>query len=395
MALPIFRQSPRDQGFVQDPYPAYERARALGPLVHWDEYGMAVTTTHALTSALLRDRRFGREIPPEFRKPIPEHVEPFYAFEAHSMLEREPPEHTRLRREVLKAFTGRRVAGLAPGIAALAEVLIARFPKEPFDLLKAFAELLPVTVIARMLGVSEARAPDLLAWSHDMVAMYEARRDRAIEDRAVAATLAFRAFITEEIAARRREPADDLLSALATAGDGRLTDDEITTTAILLLNAGHEATVHVIGNGVAAILASGQAPRTILGNLAAAETAAEEAMRYDPPLHMFTRMAYEPVEIAGHRFDRGDEVGLLLGSANRDPEVWDAPGDFRPTRAKKTHLALGAGIHFCVGAPLARLELAVALPILFARCPKLALVEPPKVADRYHFHGFERLMVTV
>ena len=394
MVLPRFYQSPRDPDFVQNPYPAYDRARALGPLVYWEEYDLPATTTHALTDAILRDRRFGREVPAELRAEIPAHLEPFYALERHSMLEREPPEHTRLRGQVLRAFTARRVASLGPGIAALSETLIAKFPKGPFDLLTAFAETLPVTIIARMLGVDEARAPDLLAWSHAMVAMYQARRDRTVEDNAVTAATAFKAFIIAEIDQRRRAPGNDLLSALATAEDGRLSDDEIAATAILLLNAGHEATVHVIGNGVAAILASKTNAADFLTDSAAAETLAEEAMRYDPPLHMFKRMAYETVEIAGHRFERGDEVALLLGAANRDPAVWDDAHRFDPKRAKHTHLALGAGIHFCVGAPLARLELATALPILLARCPNLALTEPPKVADRYHFHGFERLMVT-
>lgn len=395
MALPRLAQDPREPAFIQDPYPFYDQMRAMGPLVHWDEYNMPAAASFAVVDALLRDRRFGREAPECVRKTHPAHLKPFYDIEAHSMLELEPPRHTQLRRQVLRAFTARQVVNMGPGIAQLCQELIDQFPERPFDLLSHYAETIPVTVIARMMGVPDAMADQLLNWSHDMVAMYQARRDRAVEDAAVEASLAFRAFIKAMMADKRKTPADDLISGLVTAGDGALSDDEIVSTCILLLNAGHEATVHAIGNGVAALLADGNAKPDWFEGQDQTERTSAEVLRYDPPLHMFTRYALEPVELFGHRFEEGDEVALLLGAANRDPDAYEAPNRFDPTREITPHTAFGAGIHFCVGAPLAKLELNIALPILFERCPTLRLSGTPTFADRYHFHGLQALTVTV
>lgn len=394
MTLPQFSQSPTDPDFVQDPYPFYDRARAAGPLFFWDDYGIACAAGFALVDGLLRDRRFGRECPRDLAQPRPEHLAPFYALEDHSMLELEPPRHTRLRQQVLRSFTARKVAGFGPGIAALADDLIATFPDRPFDLLTAYAEPIPVIIIARLLGVRDEMAGQLLAWSHDLVAMYQARRDRAIEDRAVAAAMAFSAFIADLIAARRERPEDDLISELVHRDpEIRLSDAEITSTAILLLNAGHEATVHALGNGVAAVLMAGIDPGPLIASDAAIARLSAEILRFDPPLHMFTRYALEEVEIAGHRFRRGEEVGLLLAAANRDPARFARPEMFDPQRPVAAHASFGAGIHFCVGAPLARRELEIALPALFRACPDLRLDGQPVFADRYHFHGLEALMV--
>ena len=389
-------QSPVDPVFVQNPYPFYARARAGGPLHLWQDYGMMAAFGHDAVSALLKDRRFGREVPPELAPDIPARLAPFYDIEAHSMLELEPPRHTRLRGLVLRAFTSRRIAALGPEIAALAAELADGFPRgRPFDLLPAFATRIPVIVIARLLGVPEARADDLLAWSNAMVGMYQARRTRATEDAACAAAADFAAFLRGYVAQRRDRPADDLITHLIAAEqDGtRLTTDELISTCILLLNAGHEATVHAMGNGVKALLEHGTGPEALASDAIAATV--EEIMRFDPPLHMFTRHAYEDVEVFGHRFRRGDQVALLLGAANRDPAAWPDPDRFAPRRPVRTNSAFGGGLHFCVGAPLARLELQIALPILFARHPGLRLAEPPRYADLYHFHGLERLMVEV
>ncbi|WP_071675181.1 cytochrome P450 [Nioella nitratireducens] len=381
-------QSPTDPDFVQNPYPFYARARSAGPLVYWQDYQMVCATTHDAVNALLRDRRFGREQPEEFRRPVPDHLRPFYAVEAHSMLELEPPRHPRLRSLVLRAFTTRRIAGLREGIVSLCHQLIDAFPDGGFDLLDAYARPLPVTVIARLLGVPEEMGPKLLEWSNAMVMMYQAGRTRADEDKAVAATESFVAFMRGYVEKRRQEPRDDLITSLIAAEeDGeRLTTDELITTCILLLNAGHEATVHTLGNGAKALLETGMRPDD-------PDAVVEEIMRYDPPLHLFTRYAYEEIELFGHTFERGEEVGLLLGSVGHDGRVNDTPEAFDPTRAAATHLAFGAGLHFCVGAPLARMELQIALPILFERCPDLHLTEPPRYADIYHFHGLDRLMV--
>ena len=381
-------QSPTDAAFVQNPYPFYETARAAGPFFHWADYDLTCTTNAAAVNAIFRDRRFGRESPDPLL--IPAHVAAFYAVEAHSMLELEPPRHTRLRGLVLRAFTSRRIAALAPEIAHLSHQLIDAFPAGEFDLLAAFGTKLPVIIIARLLGVPEAMSDDLLRWSNAMVGMYMAGRTRATEDRAVAATKDFVGFMRGYVEQRRARPADDLITHLiaAEAEGDRLTTDELITTCILLLNAGHEATVHTIGNGVKTLLQTGTA--SALSN---PERTVEEILRFDPALHMFTRWVYSDAEVMGQTFRRGDKVALLLAAANRDPGVWDDPAEFDPGRLIRPNATFGAGLHFCVGAPLARLELQTALPILFDRVPSLHLTQAPEYADVYHFHGLKRLAV--
>jgi cytochrome P450 len=391
--MQTLHQSPTDPAFVQNPYPFYEQARAHGPFFHWADYGIACTPSAAAANAIFRDRRFGREAPAELAPAIPDHLKPFYAVEAHSMLELEPPRHTRLRGLVLRAFTSRRIAALGPEITQLSHDLIDALPKGPFDLLAHFGQKLPVTIIARLLGVPETKGDDLLAWSNAMVGMYMAGRTLATEQRAVAATENFVAFLRDYIDQRRKSPADDLITSLIAAEEAgeRLTTDELISTCILLLNAGHEATVHTIGNGVKTLLET----QTPLAALApdAIEAATEEILRFDPALHMFTRWAYETTEVMGQTFRRGDQVALLLGAANRDPSQWENPDQFITNRPIKPNVTFGAGLHFCVGAPLARLELQIALPILFNRLPGLRIAAPPAYGDVYHFHGLKQLML--
>jgi cytochrome P450 len=390
---------PRHPAFVRDPYPFYEALRDLGRVFHWRQLGHRCCARYDDVNALLRDRRLGRQIlhvatREELRWPEPEaHLGPFHDFERHSLLELEPPRHTRLRGFVNAAFLPRRVDGAAVGIERIAHGLVDGFEAAgSCDLVADYAAPLAVGVIADFLGVPREFGPRLLAWSHDMVAIYQARRDRAIEERAVAATEEFSACMRQFVAARRSSPADDLLSQLVTAVDGaggRMTDDEIVTMGILLLNAGHEATVHALGNGVRAILE--HVPAAAAAVVADPAGHVEEMLRFDAPLHMFTRYALEDVEVAGERFGKGDVVGLLLGSANRDPARFTDPDRFAAGRSPNPHVAFGAGIHVCVGAPLARLEMQVALRVLWERLPGLALAEAPRVKDAWHFRGLESL----
>lgn len=381
-------QSPTDPHFVQDPYTFYQRAQETGDFIWWSDYDMACAVSHKMVHAVLRDRRMGRECPPELAPVIPAHLQPFYDVEAHSMLELEAPRHTRLRALVLRAFTSRTIAALAPDIRALCHQLVDHFTDQPFDLLQYYAQPVPVIIISRLLGVPEERADDLLRWSNAMVAMYQARRTPEIEAAAIAATNDFVAFMRGYVAQRRKTPADDLISTLIAAeADGqKLSEDELITTCILLLNAGHEATVHTLGNGTKTLLEQGVTGIT--------EATVEEIIRYDPPLHMFTRWVYEDVPLGEHSFRRGDQIACLLAAANRDPLAYDRPEVFDPARKGPQNASFGGGIHFCVGAPLARLELQIALEVLFERCPTLRLAEAPRYGDVYHFHGLERLMVS-
>ncbi len=387
---------PVDPGFYKDPYPAYHRIRAEVPVFKWEHYGIWCFSRFEDVNALLRDRRFGRQVlhvasREELGWPeTPSHLKPFHDFESHSLLELEPPVHTRLRSLVNRSFLSRQVERLRPAITSLANGLIDRFEgKGEAELLTAFATPIPVIVICDLLGVPTDMAQQLLAWSHDMVAMYQARRDRAVEDRAVKATVAFSDFMRGYIGQRRKAPSDDLLSELIKAEEqgAKLTEDELVTTAILLLNAGHEATVHALGNGIKCLLEQG-----IRNGID--EACVEETLRYDAPLHLFTRYALEDLEYAGIRLKKGESVGLMLAAANRDPARFPDPDRFIPGRDPNPQVSFGAGIHFCIGAPLARLEMAIAMPLLFRRLPKLALAEHPTYRNAYHFHGLESLKVT-
>ena len=387
---------PVDPGFYNDPYPAYHRIRADVPVFKWEHYGIWCFSRFEDVNALLRDRRFGRQIlhmasREELGWPeTPSHLKPFYDFESHSLLELEPPVHTRLRSLVNRSFLSRQVERLRPSITSLANGLIDRFEgKGEAELLAAFATPIPVIVICDLLGVPTGMAQQLLAWSHDMVAMYQARRDRAVEDRAAKATVDFSSFMRGYIGQRRKAPKDDLLSELIKAEEqgAKLTEDELVTTAILLLNAGHEATVHALGNGIKCLL-----EQNIRDGID--ENCVEETLRYDPPLHLFTRYALEDLEYAGIRLRKGESVGLMLGAANRDPARFPEPDRFIPGRDPNPQVSFGAGIHFCIGAPLARLEMQIAMPLLFQRLPRLALAERPAYRNAYHFHGLESLRVT-
>ncbi len=379
---------------MQNPYDFYEKVRAGGDqLFYWEEFGLPCSVSYAANWAILKDRRFGREAPKGREPDKPPHQAGFWAVENHSLLELEPPRHTRLRGLVLRAFTSRWIAELEPEITALCHNLIDAIPDGEFDLLTHFAQKLPVIIIARLLGIPEDRADDLLAWSHDIVGMYQAKRDHTMELAASRAATQFADFMREYIDYRRQRPADDLITHLIAAEeDGeKLSTDELISTCILLLNAGHEATVHSIGNGVAAMLQTGLNPDWLTPDNI--DKTVEEIIRFDPPVHMFQRWAYEDIDVGSHTIKTGEKVACILAGANRDPARWTNAGIFDPARPIQTNTGFGAGVHFCIGAPLARLEMRVALPILFDRLPGLKLLVQPRYGQTYHFHGLEALQV--
>lgn len=392
-------QNPRDPAFVQDPYRFYADMHRASNVFFWEEYGMWCVASYDQVNALLRDRRFGRENrwgaplnPVEGRG----HLGDFDRIESGSLLEREPPAHTRLRTLVNRAFVSRSVERMRPRISTLANELIDALPADQaFDLLPSFATPIPLTVICELLGVPVASANDLLSWSHAMCEMYVPHRSRETEIRANRASAEFGAFLTAHIEEHRHNSVDDLLSALIAVRDTgeKLSDDELISTCVLLLNAGHEATVHQTGNAVKTILDQGGDPRRFFNTPEAAAATVEEALRFDAPLHMFTRYAYEDVDLGPVILKPGEQVALLLGAANRDPSTFEAPDQFRPGRKDQKNVSFGAGLHFCIGAPLARLELQESLSVLFSRLPTLALKAPPRYRDSYHFHGLERLLV--
>ena len=390
--METLHQSPTDPDFVQNPYPVYDAARQRGPVVFWQDYAMQAAFDATTIQALLRDRRLGRE--PVVPRRCGAHMADWAALERHSMLELEPPRHTRLRGLVLRAFTSRRIASLRPDIEEITSQLLATLPTAPFDLIPTYCTQLPVRIIARLLGVPEDIWPDLLHWSNTMVAMYQTGRSRAVEDAANTASAEFTHFLRGYITRRRTDPRDDLITHLIAAEDDgeRLTPDELISTCVLLLNAGHEATVHSLGNAVKCLLEH-TTPPDALGPTQIAATV-EELLRYGPPLHMFTRFAYEDIDLGAATLKRGGEIALMLGAAGRDPALYPDPDQFIPDRQIKPHAAFGGGLHFCVGAPLARLELQVALPALFAHLPNMTLSAPPRYANSYHFHKLDKLTIT-
>ncbi len=395
---------PRDLAFYRDPYAFYDTIHATAPTFFWENYGHWCFTRFKDVSALLRDKRFGRQILHLMTRealgmPAPKpHSAAFDKTEEYSLLQLEPPAHTRLRTLVNRAFVSRNVEQLRPRIERLANELIDAFAGDgEVELLKAFAAPLPAIVIAEMIGLSAAMAPKLLNWSNRMVQMYMLGLTEAVEHDANQASIEFMDYLREVIAERRATPREDLLTHMLTADpiDGeKLTEDEVVSTTILLLNAGHEATVHTTGNAVKAILESGLDPQALFATDEQTAATVEECLRYDAPLHMFTRYALQDVTLEdGQSFRQGEIIGLMLGAANRDPTRFAHANRFDPFRTDGQNVSFGAGIHFCIGAPLARIELQVALKTLFARLPTLRLSALPEAKNVYHFHGLDRLEV--
>lgn len=393
---------PSDPLFFQDPYDFYAVRHANQPAFFWEEYGHWCFADFKSVSALLRDKRFGRDIlhvatREEIGLPAPKpHTSDFDLTEKFSLLNLEQPAHTRLRMLVHRAFVSRQVEQLRPRIVDLTNSIIDGFEADGgVELIKAFAAPIPAIVIAEMIGLPAEMAPKLLDWSNRMVTMYMYAVTHETELDANQAAAEFTAYLRSVIAERRKNPREDLLShMIAAEQDGeRLSENEVLSTVILLLNAGHEATVHTTGNAVKAILESGFDPRALFATSEQTEATVEEALRFDAPLHLFTRYALSDTEIDGIALRKGDVIGLMLGAANRDPKRFMNPNTFDPFRTDGANVSFGAGIHFCIGAPLARLEMQIAIETLFKRLPKLRLSAPPRYRDAYHFHGLERLDV--
>lgn len=402
------KQNPSDPEFFNDPYTTYEMLHTKLPTFFWQDYGHWCFAAHADVTRLLRDKRLGRQIlhvasreEAGLPEPSPRSMN-FDRIDSLSMLQLEPPRHTRLRRLVSRAFVATNVERLRPWIVELANRLIDEFENKPsVDLLTSYAAPIPVAVIAKLLGVPGEMTKQLLEWSHRMVAMYQFNRNQIIEADADLAASDFESYISSLILEKKKRPADDLLSHMCSIKDEMLSDGEVVSTTILLLNAGHEATVHQTGNAIKAISEScAESKKTYQDYFATPQTTVatiEEAMRFDPPLHMFNRYALCDLDLRCSRTNRivrlkkGDEIGLLLGAANHDPNVFESPSIFSPSRIQNNHLAFGGGIHFCLGAPLARLEMQITLETLFKRLPKLRLPNSLAYRDAYHFHGLEGL----
>jgi cytochrome P450 len=378
--------------YFADPYSVHARLRAqrpVTPVVMPGGPGAWLITGYAEARAALADPRLSKHMPGW-------HPEPgsiFAALDLH-MLNSDPPDHARLRKLVTKAFTARRVERLRPRITAITAGLLEDMSgRAELDLLASFAFPLPITVICELLGVPAGDRDDFRAWSATIVA------NSAAPEVFQAHATAMVRYFTALLAAKRREPGDDLLSALIAARDeeDRLSEDELVSMAFLLLVAGHETTVNLIASGVLALLLNPAELARLRAEPALIGGAVEELLRYVNPVnHTTFRCAAEPVEIGGVRISRCDPVLVALSGANRDPARFGDPDRLDLGRDNSGHLAFGHGIHYCLGAPLARLEAEIAVSRLLARFGSISLAVP---ADSLRWrpstliHGLESLPV--
>lgn len=395
---------PGSPAFQQNPYPVLHTLREATPLFFNERSQQWTVTRFDLVHALLRDRRLGRTYThvashAEMNRPAPDdRWADFHASEQHSLLNLEPPDHTRIRALLAKVFTPSSVANMRPYLdERSAQILMRAYDHEHIDLLRDYAMPYSIDVICTLLGVPTEDGPLLLKWSHAIVKMYELS---TTDEQRVEANQAGRDFIDYAhslIAAKRLKPDATLISNLVQveeAGD-RLTEAEIVSTVIVLLNAGHEATVNVHGNGMRAfLLHPDEWNRAVTGEVTS-RSAVEEMTRWDAPLQLFQRFVLAPdgIEVAGQHLPFGTEIAMLFGAANRDPRRFADADRFDVGRNDAGHIGFGGGIHFCIGAPLARLELEVSLDHL--RQHTIELVATPQYAPTFVLHGLTELRVRV
>lgn len=397
-----------DPDFQQDPYPVLNAVREDTPIFQGDELDgrppMWFLTRHDDVQRTLRDRRLGRVFEHVLTydevgvsEPSAE-LAPFLDVERWSLLNMEPPDHTRIRALLSREFTPKRVGELQPRMEEIVTTLLAEVDPDRFDLLADFAQPFSLLVMCELLGAPFEDRHAMLDWSHRMVKMYELDTSPEQTRSAVEASAAFDDWARGVIKDRRANPQDDLISGLTTVetDDGVLTDDEIVSTAILLLNAGHEATVNTLGNGVTAILQHPDQWAALTSGAVEPRTAVEEMFRFDSPLQLFERwVLVDDFEVAGQAIPKGQKVAMLFGSANRDPRKWDNPDDLDLSRGDPTHVTFGWGIHHCIGAPLARLEVATAMNVLARRHSGLRLTDQPRRHPAFVIHGYERVDVAL
>lgn len=399
----IARFDPADPDFIADPYPVLNAIREATPGFRNPMNGQWTITRFADVQETLRDRRLGRNYthrytPEQFGQPEPDpRWASFQQHEAWSLLCLEPPDHTRIRRLVAKVFTPRAVTALRPQIERFSVELLDECQEQGrFELLRDYAMPYSVAVICSMLGVPRADTQLLLDWSHAIVKMYELSTTDEVRVAANTAAEEYIAYTRALIADKRRRPDGLLVSELVQVEDDGevLTEDEIVSTTMVLLEAGHEATVNTLGNGMRALLHHPDQWRRVVRGEVAAKAAVEEMLRWDAPLQLFERWILEDgVEIAGQPLALGEEVAMLFGAAERDPRRFDDPDRFDIGRGDTAHIGFGGGIHFCVGAPLARQEIEVSLAGLASRFPGLELVDEPEYQPNFVIRGLTGLHV--
>ena len=389
-----------DDTFIENPYPALAELRKIGKPVWHEGAQMFLAATYADANAVLRNRSLGRI----FKAREPEgDWNTFNWLHSDSLLDSEPPKHTRLRSLLVKAFNKNKIDSLRPDVVRLTESLLqgiqVKIESEgEFDVIADFAEPLPVKVIAALLGFPDEDEHLLRPWSQAIVKMYELDPSEQTQAEAQRASQEFADYVRGLMEARKIKPGTDLISDLAAVEeDGqKLNAQELIATCVLLLNAGHEASVNGFGNGLVAAMQRPDQLQILRDKpFEVAATAVDEFLRFDAPLHLFERTATADVEIGGVLVREGQKIASLLGSANRDEAVFANPTDMDITRDPNPHIGFGAGIHFCIGAPLARMEMTTSLPALFERYPTLELAAEPVRRPGFVLRGYESVRLRV
>ena len=385
--------------FVADPYEQLKDLREFGKPVWHEGMQIFLAARHSDANDVFRNKSLGRiftDKKPDFE------WETFNWLHSDSILDSEPPKHTRLRSLVAKAFNRNKIEGMRPAVERITQQLLDAIDEkvksgETFDLIADYAEPLPVKIIADLLGFPESEEHLLRPWSQSIVKMYEVNPSEQYQMEAKKAAAEFAEYVRSLAEHRKKNPGQDLITDLAMVEENgeKLNSHELVATCVLLLNAGHEASVNAFGNGmVAALERPDQAELLRKNSRAITGTALEEFMRFDAPLHLFERTATVDTELGGVKIEKGQKIAALIGSANRDSAVFEHADEMDLTRDPNPHIGFGAGIHFCLGAPLARLEMSVSLPALWEKYPNMQLAGNPVRRPTFVLRGYESVSIS-
>jgi cytochrome P450 len=385
--------------FVANPYEQLKALREIGKPVWHEGMQIFLAARHSDANDVFRNKSLGRiftDKSPAFE------WETFNWLHSDSILDSEPPKHTRLRSLVAKAFNRNKIEGMRPAVERITQQLLDAIDEkvksgESFDLIADYAEPLPVKIIADLLGFPESEEHLLRPWSQSIVKMYEVNPSQQYQIAAKKAAGEFAEYVRNLAEHRKTNPGQDLITDLAMVEENgeKLNSHELVATCVLLLNAGHEASVNAFGNGmVAALERPDQAELLRKNSRAITDTALEEFMRFDAPLHLFERTATVDTELGGVKIEKGQKIAALIGSANRDSSVFEKADEMDLTRDPNPHIGFGAGIHFCLGAPLARLEMSVSLPALWEKYPNMQLASTPVRRPTFVLRGYESVSIS-
>ncbi|MDP1851085.1 MAG: cytochrome P450 [Candidatus Planktophila sp.] len=388
-----------DPAFIANPYAGLKELRNVGKPLWHEGLGIFLAACHRDANEVFRNKSLGRifvDKQPEFEWAT------FNWLHSDSILDSEPPKHTRLRALVAKAFNRNKIEGMRPAIERITNELLDAInvkvkSGENFDLIADYAEPLPVKIIADLLGFPKSEEYLLRPWSQAIVKMYEVNPSLKYQSEAKVAAGEFADYVRTLAEERKRRPGTDLITDLAMVEENgeKLNMHELVATAVLLLNAGHEASVNAFGNGMVEVLRRSD-QRALLRNnpRGLTEMALEEFMRFDAPLQLFERTATKDTELGGVAIKEGQKIAALIGSANRDSAVFENADEMDVTRDPNPHIGFGAGIHFCLGAPLARLEMGVSLPALWEKYPDMSLASEPVRRPTFVLRGYERVEIS-